>query len=245
MSKILGETPEPRVTGVSIDQKGVARMTVLIPMVVRAGADGIKIPVPGTYPKISGYSFAGASAKENPGGSFSWEITYEGPGPLDNGQDAEEEQTVYAFEPADSEIPITSHPDILKFIKDFKGRPEDGRVVFGVEVKKNATAQEIVGANKANPFFGVEAYSSFGGTWTKSYLVRNAMPSGLFDDVEKIVQTVPMPKGFKLPPIGTNRNWLKRMPSLRIRGKATEVTERYILSGRGGHNKAIYTGKNG
>lgn len=253
MSKYLGDIPDARVVSISIDQKGAARMVVTIPLVMRAEKSLMLVPTAGTIPSISGFGFAGASAKEEPGGGWNWEITYEGPSPLEaKGEDAKEDQTVYSFEPADTEIPITSHPDILKFITAFGGHPEDGRVVFGVERPKKADGQsdaaaaaDLVNNNKKNPFFGVESYASFGGTWTKSYLARDAMPTNLFDNVEQIVTTVPMPKWFKLPPIGKDRNWLKRMPSFRIRGRSVEITERYILSGRGGHNPYIYTGRNG
>jgi len=40
---------------------------------------------------------------------------------------------------------------------------------------------------------------------------------------------------------GKNRTWLKRMPSLSIMGDSLKITERYLLSGLGGHNPAVYT----
>jgi hypothetical protein len=251
MSDYHGIIPEPRPISFEQDQKGVGRLVMSIPMVFQKDGSGAWIPMPTKYPSVAGYSFAGARGREAEGGAWNWEVTFEGPGPLQGGgnNDKNEDQTVYAFEPSDADIPLTSHPDVLKFIKNYGGRAEEGRLVFGVEIPKKSdgstSAEDLVTTNKGNPFFGVEAYLSFGGTWTKSYLVRNALPADLFTDVERIVAAVPQPSWMKLPPIGKDRNWLKRMPSFRVRGKAVEVTERYLLSGRGGHNTAIYTGRNG
>lgn len=252
MSQIYkGEIPEARIVSFEQDQKGVARMVLTMPMVFEKSSGGLKIPMPANYPNFEGYGFAGARGREGDGGAWNWEISYEGAGPLDGGggNSNREDQTVYAFEPSDAEVPITGHPDVLKWVPPLGkyGRldPDTMRVVFNEKLPEDATAADVVGQGKKNPFFGVEAYLSFGGTWTKSYLARNSLPNDLFDNVECIVTQVPQPAWMKLPPIGRDRNWLKRMPSFRVRGKSVEITERYMLSGRGGHNRLIYTGRNG
>ncbi len=244
-----GTLPEARPVAFEQDQKGVGRIVISIPMVFQTDGSGMIFPVPSRYPSYEGFSFAGARGREGEGGAWNWEITYEGPGPLEGGGGDNEDQTVYAFDPSDAEVPITSHPDVLKWVPPLGkyGRvdTETMKIVFDSKLPKDATAEDIVGQGKKNPFFGVEAYLSFGGTWTKSYLARNAIPSDLFAGVETVVQTVPQPSWMKLPSIGKDRNWLKRMPSFRVRGKSVEITERYLLSGRGGHNRLIYTGRNG
>lgn len=243
-----GTLPEPRPVGFEQDQKGVARMVISIPMVF-GQVGGLSIPMPTKYPAYPGFSFAGARGREGDGGSWNWEITFEGPGPLQGDEKDQEDQTVYTFEPSDAEVPITSHPDVLKWIPPLGkyGRvdPDTMKIVFDSKLPKDATAEDIVGQGKKNPFFGVEAYLNFGGTWTKSYLVRNSLPADLFDNVEKVVATIPQPSWLKFPSIGKDRSWLKKMPGLRIRGKSVEVSERFLLSARGGHNKLIYTGRNG
>jgi hypothetical protein len=70
--------------------------------------------------------------------------------------------------------------------------------------------------------------------------VTKALPSGLFEGIESVVTNVPQPSYIKLPKLGRGRNWLKRVPSIRVRGTVLEITERYLLSGRGGWNKTVY-----
>lgn len=244
MSKFYGN-PEARIVSVEQEQTGAARLVIGIPMVLAPVGGGLPVPQPQRYAGLApaGWSFAGARGQEQAGGAWEWQVTFEGPGPLgDTGAvGGGEDQTVYAFEPSDMELPITSHPDVLSFIKNYGGRVEDGRIVFGEKLPKNASAEDLVGQGKKNPFFGVEAYLSFGGTWTKTYLSRGSLPGNLFDDVEQVVSRVPSPAWLRFS--FRNRSWLKRMPGLRVRGKSVEITERYLLSGRGGHNKAIYSGR--
>jgi hypothetical protein len=74
--------------------------------------------------------------------------------------------------------------------------------------------------------------------WTKSY-IANGIPGGLLKNIETMCD-IPQPKWMTIPKIGKNRFWLKRIPSIRVRGSVLEITERYLLSGRGGWNKDIY-----
>jgi hypothetical protein len=145
-------------------------------------------------------------------------------------------------------MPITSHPDINKLIDTYGGVVEDGRIIFRQNVPKKvddggkAAAKDLVSKKGASPMFGVEAYTSFAGTWTKSYtLQRGDSVKDLFADVENIVTTPPMPSWITFT-FG-KRDWLKRMPSIRVKGASLAIVERYLLSGLGGHNPAIYTGK--
>lgn len=244
MSEVYGKVPAPRAVGFESDKNGVGRIIVTIPMVFEEGAGPLQIPKPTVYPAIPGFSVASARGREGEGGQWQWELVYEGPSPLEPGKD--EEQAVYAFEPADVDVPLTSHPDVLWFIDNFGGGVEDGRLVFGPKKPEEqdggaALPSELVSRGKGNPFFGVESYTSFAGTYSKTYTTRNP-PQDLFEKVEEIVSRVPMPKWFKLPGIG-KRNWLKRMPSISFRGQAVTISERYLLSGRGGFNPYIYSGR--
>jgi hypothetical protein len=247
MSKFYGNPPA-RIVSVEQSATGVGRMVIGIPMVLSAGPGGVAVPQSQRYAGLvpAGWSFAGASGKQQPGGQWEWQITLEGAGPLEVGKvGGEEDQIVYAFEPSDAEVPLTSHPDVLDFIKNWGGRVDEntGRLVFGEKPPTNMSANDLVGRGKKNPFFGVEAYMSFGGTWTKTYLSRGSLPGNLFDDVETVVSRVPSPPWLRFS--FRNRSWLKRMPGMRVRGRAVEISERYLLSGRGGHNKAIYSGRQG
>ena len=218
-------------------------LKVSIPMVLqKLPGSGLEIPTPVKVPSIPGYGFRGGAGRKRKDGNWEWLLDYEGTGPMSAGENKQpgenDELTVYTLEPSDAEVPISSHPDILKFLKEFEGRLEDNKIIFGAKLRKNASVEEYLEQQK-NPFFGVEAYLSCGATWTKSY-AATSLPASLFSKVGCIVADVPQPRWLKLPRLEKGVNWLKRRPTLRIRGKTVEITERYLASGRGGHNKWIY-----
>jgi hypothetical protein len=242
MANVHGEIPEPRIVGARQERTGVAVLTVAIPMVLRLEASGLKYPVPTSYPTIPGYGFAGAQGKEAEGGCWEWELTYEGEGPLQKGGAANdnEDQTVYALDTSDAEVPFTSHPDLIRIWKKGYGYLEDNRLIFPAKLPKGAEVDaEAYGDGKKNPFYGLESFLSIGAVWTKTYSATT-LPADLFTNIGCIVATIPQPKHFKIPKIGKGRNWMKRGPGIRIRGSVAELTERYLLSGRGGHNKDVY-----
>ncbi len=244
MGNTYGEVPEPRITGVRQERQGVAVLTVTIPMVLRVDTDGLKYPLPTNYPTISGYGFSGAQGKESEAGHWEWELTYEGQGPLTKEQDQDnEDQTVYALDTSDAEVPITSHPDLIRIWKKYYGYLEDNRLIFPAKLPKDAQVDaEAYGDGKKNPLYGLESFLSVGAVWTKTYSTTT-LPADLFSNIGCIVHTIPQPKRFKIPKIGKGRNWMKRGPGIRIRGSVAEVTERFLLSGRGGHNVDVYRGE--
>ncbi len=242
MAEIYGAVPEPRIVGVRQERQGVAVLTVAIPMVLRTGTGGLSYPVPTNYPSISGFGFAGAQGRQNDAGHWEWELTYEGQGQLspDKNDKDNEDQTVYALDTSDADVPITTHPDLIRIWKKYYGYLEDNRLVFPAKLPKDAEVDaEAYGDGKKNPLYGLESFLSVGAVWTKTYSTMT-LPADLFSNIGCIVATIPQPKRFKIPKIGKGRNWMKRGPGIRIRGSVAEVTERYLLSGRGGHNKDVY-----
>jgi len=249
MSRILGNAPEPRIVAVEQAANGSSRVTISFPMLM-ASSNGTSYPSPQNFSLPEGFGFGGARGKQDASGAWSWEVTCEGGpsiSPSGSGSGGSEEMAEYSFEPSDLEMPITSHPDILKLIDTYGGVVEDGRVIFRKDVPTTVkgdavAAKDLVTKKKGSPMFGMEAYTSFAGTWTKSYtLKRGDSVKDIFSDVEKIITTPPMPSWITFN-FGSNRNWLKRMPSMRVRGSSLAIVERYLLSGLGGHNPAVYTG---
>ena len=230
---LIGE-PKSRLTGMEQLPAGTGRLVFTIPAVMNTAPDGTSYPGPGAIPSIDGYAMVSARGKEDRGGTWSWEITMEGAGPL--GTTAE--QAVYSFEPADRDVPITSNPNWPWIQANFGAFLRDGVWTF---------PQDIPGdrSGTSNPFQGVESYLSFGATWSKTYTTDGMLPASAFEGVETIVESVPTPSWMSLPQLGMGRNWLKRMPSIRARGRSCEVTERYLLSGRGGHNPWLYRNTGG
>jgi len=236
MSAIYGEVPEPRIIGSRQERSGVTVLTIAIPMVLKTIGDSLKYPAPLEIPQIPGYGFTGGVGKEAAGGYWEWELTYEGGRKLTpEGEKAEEDQAVYTLDTSDAEVPITSHPDWLKLKEKYKGDVKEGIIEFQEELP----VEDSDTGSKKNPMFKVESYLSFGAIWSKQYVTKT-LPSELFDGIESVVAQIPQPRSVKIPKLGRGRNWLKRVPSVRVRGSVFEITERYLLSGRGGWNTDVY-----
>lgn len=246
MSQLMGN-PVSRITGLNQNQHGVTQITYSIPVLLNTSADGLTYPIPTTIPTITGFGLAGARAKQANDGTWNWELTFEGPSILSNPNDPTGESlAVYALEPSDEQIPLTSHPDITWIMANFGGYIEDGKLLFSEKVPNNTGSgsqnQGNVNAGKLNPFFAVEDYLSFGAIWSKTYCLKGVLPSDLLNSVETVVQSVPTPSWMTFPNLGSTRNWLKKVPQIGIRGTAVTISERYLLSGRGGHNPYAYRG---
>lgn len=247
MNMIIGSV-EPHFTSAEQMPNGTLRMVLSFPMLFDK-KNGL-FPVPQNFQIPPEYGFRGGRGRQDASGTWNWEVTLEG-GPVISPTGAVPGQVVdeiaqYSFEPADLEVPITSHPDILKLMKIYGATIEGNHVLFPAnkltDTKNTSEAVQQVKTSKASPMFGVEAYLSFQGTWTKSYTIKKGGGVGdIFTEVEKIVPTVPMPSWINLT-FGKGREWLKRMPILRFAGTSLQITERYLLSGIGGHNPAVYTG---
>ena len=246
MSQVLGD-PKPRITGISQNQNGVAQLTYSIPVLLNTSPDGLSYPIPSVIPQISGFGIVGARAKQSNDGTWNWEVIFEGPSILSNSTDSTGESlAVYALEPSDEQIPLSSHPDITWIMANFGGYIEEGILKFSDKIPNNTGSgsqkQGNVNAGKLNPFFAVEDYLSFGAIWSKTYCLKGQIPADLIDAVETVVATVPTPSWMTFPNLGSTRNWLKKVPQIGIRGTAVTISERYLLSGRGGHNPYMYRG---
>lgn len=244
MSQVIGNLPAARIIALEQTSNGVGQIRVSIP-VEFAPAGGLSYPVPAQAPDLPGYSFVKASGREDSGGNWSWELLYEGQGALSSGPAPNQQPVVYAFEPSDMELDIRIHPNFIQWLSTYGGKessPGSGVYVFP-ETNPNAmTGKNLVsGTNKINPLFGVQSFTSYGGTWTKNYSSFGNLPAGLYANVQQVVTTVPMPSGMQFPDLGS-RNWLKRMPTIRQRGATFDILERYVLSGLGGHNTVVYNG---
>ena len=241
MSKILG-TPVSRITGITQSQHGTTQLTYSIPALLNTSTECLSYPVPTTIPNIPNFGFVSARAKQANDGTWNWELTYEGPGVLGNPNDPNGENlAVYALEPSDQQIPLASHPDIIWIMDHFGGKIKDGVLSFSEKIPPTAGSSSQ-SQSKLNPFFAVEDYLSFGATWSKTYAVKGQFPADAMNAVETVVQSVPTPPWMTFPNLGAARNWLKKVPSIGIRGTAVTITERYLLSGRGGINPYMYRG---
>jgi len=234
MSQKYGDSPKPRLVSIRQERTGTTVMVVAVPLVLSDGAGPLEIPTT-TVPAISGFALTGVQAKRTPGGNWEWELNFEGGQTVQVGEQNTEEQAVYSLDTSDSESPITSHPDWLKIKEKYKGDVKEGVIEFKDELP---TENSDTGSKK-NPMFKVDSYLSFGAVWSKTYVTKT-LPGNLFDGIESVVANVPQPKYIKLPKLGRGRNWLKRVPSIRVRGTVLEITERYLLSGRGGWNRDVY-----
>lgn len=149
---------------------------------------------------------------------------------------------VFEFEGSFNQQPITAHPNIQTLIRNYRGRIEDGRIVWPARIGSSASSGGLGGSRQTqlatNPLFGVEDYLALGAVWKQSKVYdAEALPDDLLEGVGLIFENPP-----GNPNTPRNRNWLKMAPLGRTRGNVTEVTNAYLLSGFGGWLPAIYDG---
>jgi hypothetical protein len=151
---------------------------------------------------------------------------------------------IYEFEPSFDEVPIQSHPNFESLRKTYGGYyTANGSLRWRPVVDSNPQGSGLNatdGQNSQNPMEGVESFLRMGGVWRILYPKRQ-LPAGLFNGVGTVVSSVPEQQ--RLPALPPGRNWMKAPPRFRWRGNAYEVTEEYLLSGLGGHNKIVYDGR--
>ena len=147
----------------------------------------------------------------------------------------------YDFNGSYNQEPITSHPEILKLLKKYKGRLKDGRVDWPAYLTAGGGSSVALGgggtkSSDVNPLYGVDSYLDFGAVWTETRMYKE-LPGFLWEGVGEIFANVP---GGAPTPNG--RNWLKLAPVGRQRGNVTEVNFPYLLSGRRGWVEPVYNG---
>lgn len=150
-----------------------------------------------------------------------------------------EENCVYAWEPEESDEPIETHPNFLKP----GGLAEKGAWDFNEEkfakhadtAGKGSTA--LSKADLKNPptniLFGIEAWTTAGGTFSRSYAVSR-VPADLYRGIGTLIDYPPGAENIGIPRF-KRRKWLKKSPSVTTgqtgSGSAIRITERYRLTG--------------
>ena len=148
----------------------------------------------------------------------------------------------YEFQGSFNQEPITSHPKIGELLKKYKGRLEDGEILWAEkdptqQSKRKGTNRKGAVVEGINPMYGVQAYLAIGAVWTVTRLYSNSsIPSSILGGIG----TIKTPPGA--PPTPAGRNWLKMSPVGRTRGNVLEVADCYMLSGIGGWLAPVYDG---
>jgi hypothetical protein len=149
--------------------------------------------------------------------------------------------TIYQYEWQGSfeTVPIQAHPNYREWIGVY------GTVTPQGDFKPYATmpvaadtglSGDAAADGEKNPLLGVDSYLSIGGVWTRRYASRE-LPN-VMSGIGQIVENPPGP----VPRVPSDRNWLKGPPQMTFRGNAWDVTEQWILSGRGGVSELVYGG---
>lgn len=146
---------------------------------------------------------------------------------------------LYEFQGSLESVPIQAHPGYSSWLnvygyEDANGSWRPFRKLSSSTDSGGLSAGSSSG--KKNPLLGAEQWLSIGGIWSRRYGQRD-IPRDALNGVGIITSTVPGTP----PAIPPGRNWLKGAPVVTWRGNAWDVTEQYILSGIGGHNKLIYS----
>ncbi|NCX04818.1 MAG: hypothetical protein EBW68_03445 [Actinobacteria bacterium] len=130
--------------------------------------------------------------------------------------------------------PIEQHPEIDQIIQKYNGFAEKGKVLFPKTYTGTGTGTSG-GTPKPNPFFGMRYYYQPSATLRHTFNV-NKMPSNLFANVFKIINTKSLPGEF--PDLTDLANkagvtlkyfWQIQMPQVSRVGDRIEVTNTYTL----------------
>jgi hypothetical protein len=152
----------------------------------------------------------------------------------------------YALETSERQVPIETHFCIDALVSTYNGKVIDGKIKFPKTVKdvlpsnSNSPIGELTPngsvSQPVSPMFGVEAFMDVAATFSATS-VEPAIPS---QAAGTVVQYPDTPE--KIPRLGAGiRDWLVLPISARKRGKVYEVTRRWMLSGRGGWSREIYS----
>ena len=152
----------------------------------------------------------------------------------------------YALETSERQVPIEVHQCIDSLVNTYNGKVIDGKIKFPKTVKETlaSTSNAPIGQLTANgsvskpvsPMFGVEAYMDVAATFSATSVEKSITSQA----AGTVVPFPPTPE--KIPRLGAGiRDWLVLPMSARKRGRVYEVTRRWMLSGRGGWNRDIYS----
>jgi len=231
--KLLGQFGVPYLESWTLDQWGVANATMALKIV---GAEALgQYDVEGSTPRcnFTPPDMLVMRKQVAPQDGGSWAIVrwfYEGLY-QDTGY------AEYELETTERDVPLLAHPFIYKIMAAFQGWQDDEglhfpRVLTGAAAKNGISSG---GTPNTNPMFGVESFIDIGAVWRK-VTVQKKIPAGSPGHVVEVPDTEKTP-----PSLGSGtRNWLTMPVRSRKRGKHYEITEEWMLSGRGGWNEDIY-----
>ncbi len=231
--KLLGFFGVPYLESWTLDQWGVANATMALKIV---GAEALgQYDVEGSTPRcaLTPSNMLVMRKQVSPQDGGSWAIVrwfYEG-------LYQETNYAEYELETTERDVPLQAHPFIQKLITAFQGWEDDEglhfpRVLTGAAAKRGISSG---GTQNSNPMFGIESFIDIGAIWRK-VTVQAKIPEGSPGHVVEVPPTEKTP-----PSLGCGtRNWLTMPVRSRKRGKHYEITEEWMLSGRGGWNTDIY-----
>ena len=149
---------------------------------------------------------------------------------------------VYEWQGSFETVPIQAHPNYRSWIGVYGTVTPQGDFKPYATMPAATTGSGLSGAGgdpQKNPLLGVESFLSIGGVWTRHFAMRE-LPD-VMSGIGLIVSTPPGP----VPHVPSDRNWLKGPPQMTYRGNAWDITEQWILSGRGGVSELVYGSGNG
>lgn len=229
----------------SVDARGIAKLSVTFFAPTLVAAFGV---APRDY---EGLQLTGISLSKLPGGAYNATGTYEGgsPGGIGGGTPSAqggEESATYELDFSQAQKPIQVHPDFATPTTGLRDRYKWGPLdkdnsAWGFQAACPSGVSPVVGesGSMVNPLHGVTDWLDVGAVWRKSWMETAAViPVSLFYNLGR----VDSPMG-PVPVVGQGRNWIKSAAKARGRGKVWECTNEWLLSGRGGHEPAIYMSK--
>jgi len=236
MQKILlyGEL-SPRVISRSRDKLGVSRVEIGVPWIETNSQD----KGPSAPPAPGDLVLNSWRDNDKPGW---WERVFSFEGALPNDPSVKTRAAPEIdFVPEREKIPIGAHPDIEYLIRKYGGQKEKGGYVTFPEKmpEKGQNAMNGEGSSSGkddmpNPMWAQTSYIGALATLRISWISRGAIPNDVFARANEITINVPH------APTPYGHNWLKMLPAYKRRGNVLQVTEEYLLSGKGGWNPDIY-----
>jgi hypothetical protein len=149
---------------------------------------------------------------------------------------------VYEWQGNFETVPIQAHPDYRSWLGVYGTEDSQGnwKPFRDLDTKSTSGLKPPAGSSSSNPLLGADSFLSMGGTWIRRYATRT-VPSGAMNGVGLISGS---PPGCQIT-VPSGRNWLKGPPQMTFRGNAWDVSEQWILSGRGGWVPMLYSGSSG
>ena len=230
---------EPIAVDGSVDRRGIAKLEVTYFASTLALAWAV---APAAF---SGLHRTGLILRKAAAGAYHAVGTYEGSAQEEGGPSptGEEDVAVYELDFSQAQKPIQSHPDFATpktGLRDrFKWGPLDkDNSAWGFQAACPPGEAAVTGeaGSAVNPLHGVTDWLDVGAIWRRSWMdTASVIPASLFTNLGRIDTPI-----GPIPTVGQGRNWLRCAAKARSRGKVWECSNEWLLSGRGGHEPAIY-----